>query len=384
MDVRSLMRRAAGHNASREALVHGDVRLTFAEAWERGLRLANADARPRAPVPATGSASSRTTAWSRRRRLLSGPRCRQPRPGAALPPQLVERATPTCSATPAAGRCWSPRTTPRRWPGSEDGSPPTSSTSSSATTATSPGSPATPRTDPDPLGGHRTTGTSSATPAGTTGDVEGGRLHPQGSWLDNRPELVLTSAAGRARDSLPPRRPHLPRLRIPLHAGVARRRLANHMVATTSTPRPSASTSWERERIGFLFAVPTILSMLARHPSARGRDWSALKVTRRRLADLRRHRAPRPRDLRRHPVPDLRTDRGAAGDDDGAAGVVLRRSPGPRRCARRGGRSPSPTWRSSARTEPPSPPASPGRSRSARTGRWPASGRTPRRPPSGW
>src|SRR6266540_1813657 len=41
MDVRTLMRRSAGFYADQEAVVHGDVRLTFAEAWERGLRLAN-------------------------------------------------------------------------------------------------------------------------------------------------------------------------------------------------------------------------------------------------------------------------------------------------------------------------------------------------------
>ncbi len=41
MDVRSLMRRAALLNAGREAVVHRDRRLTFAEAWDRGCRLAN-------------------------------------------------------------------------------------------------------------------------------------------------------------------------------------------------------------------------------------------------------------------------------------------------------------------------------------------------------
>ena len=41
MDVRTLMRRAATHFAGREAVVHGDRRLTFREAWERGTRLAN-------------------------------------------------------------------------------------------------------------------------------------------------------------------------------------------------------------------------------------------------------------------------------------------------------------------------------------------------------
>ena len=41
MDVRTLMRRAAQHYSEREAIVHNDVRLTFAHAWERGIRLAN-------------------------------------------------------------------------------------------------------------------------------------------------------------------------------------------------------------------------------------------------------------------------------------------------------------------------------------------------------
>ena len=42
MELRSQLRRAASHFASREALVHGDRRFTFAGAWSRGVRLANA------------------------------------------------------------------------------------------------------------------------------------------------------------------------------------------------------------------------------------------------------------------------------------------------------------------------------------------------------
>jgi acyl-CoA synthetase (AMP-forming)/AMP-acid ligase II len=34
----------------------------------------------------------------------------------------------------------------------------------------------------------------------------------------------------------------------------------------------------ERERIAYMFLVPAMLNALARHPSARGRDWSGLKV----------------------------------------------------------------------------------------------------------
>ena len=41
MDVRTLMRRAAQHYSDYEAIVHNDIRLTFAQAWERGARLAN-------------------------------------------------------------------------------------------------------------------------------------------------------------------------------------------------------------------------------------------------------------------------------------------------------------------------------------------------------
>ena len=41
MDVRTQMRSAARHNARREAIVAGDRRLTFAEAWDRGVRQAN-------------------------------------------------------------------------------------------------------------------------------------------------------------------------------------------------------------------------------------------------------------------------------------------------------------------------------------------------------
>src|SRR5581483_6767662 len=42
IDVRSMMRRAAQFNAERVAVVAGDRTLTYAEAWSRGLRLANA------------------------------------------------------------------------------------------------------------------------------------------------------------------------------------------------------------------------------------------------------------------------------------------------------------------------------------------------------
>ena len=42
LDVRSAMRRAAGFNRERIAIVCGDRQFTYAQAWERGLRMANA------------------------------------------------------------------------------------------------------------------------------------------------------------------------------------------------------------------------------------------------------------------------------------------------------------------------------------------------------
>lgn len=41
MDVRTLMQQAVINHADRECVVHGERRLTFAEAWERGIRMAN-------------------------------------------------------------------------------------------------------------------------------------------------------------------------------------------------------------------------------------------------------------------------------------------------------------------------------------------------------
>ncbi|MBR2813537.1 MAG: AMP-binding protein [Reyranella sp.] len=41
MDVRTQMRNSARYNAQREAIVAGDRRLSFAEAWDRGVRMAN-------------------------------------------------------------------------------------------------------------------------------------------------------------------------------------------------------------------------------------------------------------------------------------------------------------------------------------------------------
>ena len=42
MDVRTLMHQAVMNHGDRECVCHGERRLTFSEAWQRGIRLANA------------------------------------------------------------------------------------------------------------------------------------------------------------------------------------------------------------------------------------------------------------------------------------------------------------------------------------------------------
>jgi hypothetical protein len=64
LDVRSALRRSAGFHAGRTAVISGDVWLTYAQAWTRGIRFANALASLGAR-PVTGSRCWRTTAWRR-------------------------------------------------------------------------------------------------------------------------------------------------------------------------------------------------------------------------------------------------------------------------------------------------------------------------------
>jgi acyl-CoA synthetase (AMP-forming)/AMP-acid ligase II len=42
LDVRSALRRSAGFHADRTAIISGPDRLTYGQAWERGIRFANA------------------------------------------------------------------------------------------------------------------------------------------------------------------------------------------------------------------------------------------------------------------------------------------------------------------------------------------------------
>ena len=99
MDVRGFMRRSAIFHAGREAIVHGDDRLTFAQAWERGLRLANGLlAMGLRPGDRVGVLEDNCLSAAD---AFLGPRGGQPRPGAALPAATRAGPTPTCSITPA-------------------------------------------------------------------------------------------------------------------------------------------------------------------------------------------------------------------------------------------------------------------------------------------
>jgi acyl-CoA synthetase (AMP-forming)/AMP-acid ligase II len=91
MDVRTLMRRAAAHYSHREAVVHNERRLNFAQAWRRGVQLANGllDLGLQ-PGDRVGVLEDNSPIWCACRCI----------PATAGPP------TCTCSATPTAGPCW--------------------------------------------------------------------------------------------------------------------------------------------------------------------------------------------------------------------------------------------------------------------------------------
>ena len=269
MDVRTLMRRAAGHNAGREALVHGDARLSFAEAWERGLRLANAllalGLRPGDRVGVLednclsagdaflglGAANLvRVPLYPRNSRaghthMLDHTGCRAllVTAGHAASVAGIEAGIPALEHVLV------------RDDGYEDwlaGQP---------------------TTDPDPPVAPDDWYIIRHT-AGTTGKSKG-VAYTHKAWLDTARDWFYT---------WPPVDPGDRCLHIgPISHGsgylftpVWLAGGANHMVDHFDAGE--CLDLMERERIGYLFAVPTILSALARHPSARGRDWSALKV----------------------------------------------------------------------------------------------------------
>ena len=269
MDVRSLMRRAAGFNADREALVHGEARLTFAEAWERGLRLANGllalglQPGDRVGVLEDNCLSAgdaflglgaanlvRVPLYPRNSReghlhMLGHTGCR-----ALLITENHAASVAGIEADlPALEHVLVRDASYEGWLASHSA------------------------TDPDPPVSPGDWYIIRHT-AGTTGRSKG-VAYSHKAWLDTGRDWFYT---------WPPVDPGDRCLHIgPISHGsgylftpVWLAGGANHMVDHFD---PGACLElMERERIGYLFAVPTILSALARHPGARGRDWSALKV----------------------------------------------------------------------------------------------------------
>ena len=269
MDVRTLMRRSAGMYADREAIVHDGVRLSFAEAWERGLRLANgllelglepgdrvgvlednslgaADAflglgaanLVRVPLYARNSHEAHA-------HMLGHTGCR----ALIVTANYAESVAGLDETLPGLEHVLVRDDTYEAWLGKHD------------------------PTDPDPAVAPDDWYIIRHT-AGTTG-LSKGVAYSHRSWL----------AAGR--DWFYPFPPVEPEDRC-LHLGPI-----SHGSGYLFTPvwlsggsnvmvdhfDPDAVLELlETERIAYVFMVPALLGQLARHPGARSRDWTGLKV----------------------------------------------------------------------------------------------------------
>ena len=269
MDVRSLMRRAARFNAAREAVVHGDQRLTFQQAWERGLRLANGllalGLRPGdrvgvlednclsaadAFVGLTAANLVRVPLYPRNSReghvhMLGHTGCR----ALLVTESHAASVAGIAGELPGLGHVLVRDHSYEGWLASH------------------------PATDPDPPVSPEDWYIIRHT-AGTTG-LSKGVPYTHKAWLDTGRDWFY---------AWPPVEPGDRCLHIgPISHGSGYLFLpvwlgggSNHMVDHFDPA--DCLEVMERERIAYLFAVPTILSTLVRHPSARGRDWSALKV----------------------------------------------------------------------------------------------------------
>jgi acyl-CoA synthetase (AMP-forming)/AMP-acid ligase II len=269
MDVRGLMRRSAAFHSGLEAVAHGDERLTFAQSWERGLRLANGllalGLRPGDRVGVLednclsaadafvglGAANLvRVPLYPRNSRrahahMLDHTSCR----ALLVTPKYVEATAGLEEELEALDHVVIRDESYESWLAGQDASDPD------------------PPVDPDDPYVIRHT-------AGTTGLPKGvGYSHH--AWL----------AAGRDWFyAWPPvekgdRCLHVGPIShasgyffIPIWLSGGSNFMLDHFDAE------HCLDVMERERIAYMFAAPTMVADLARHPSARGRDWSALKV----------------------------------------------------------------------------------------------------------
>ncbi|MEM9042414.1 MAG: AMP-binding protein [Actinomycetota bacterium] len=273
MDVRGLMRQAARLNAKRLAVIHGDRQLTFDEAWWRGLRMANAllslglEPGDRVGVlednsieaqdffaGATAANLVRVPLYARNSReshvhMLTHTGCRAVIVAEHYAEEIesIRDELPTVEHVIVRGR--HDGATYENWlAGFSDAEPDV-------------------EIDPDDWYIIRHTG-------GTTGKSKGvayshrSWLAAGRDWFYNFPPMV----AGERCLHVGPISHGSGYLYTPTWLSGGCNVLLDHF-----DPADTIEVM-ERERIGYMFAVPAMLNALAREPSARDRDWSALKV----------------------------------------------------------------------------------------------------------
>jgi len=274
MNVRALMAQAAKLNSKRLAVIHGDRRLTFAEAWERGARLANAllalglepgdrigvlednsiEAQDffaataianlvRVPLYARNSADAHT-------HMLSHTGCRAVMVAEHYAHEIEAIRNDVPSLEHVVVRGWH-----EGFDGYEDWL---------ASFPANLPEVAIDRDDPLII---RHTG-------GTTGRAKGvaythrSWLAAGRDWFYNFPPMV----AGDRCLHVGPISHGSGYLYLPTWLSGGCNVLLDHF-----DPADTIEVM-ERERIGYMFAVPAMLNALAREPSARSRDWSSLKI----------------------------------------------------------------------------------------------------------
>jgi acyl-CoA synthetase (AMP-forming)/AMP-acid ligase II len=269
MDVRTLMRRSAGFYADQEAVVHGEARLTFAAAWERGLRVANGllalGLRPGdrvgvlednclsaadAYLGLTAANLVRVPLYPRNSReghahMLGHTGCRAVTTTAPYADSVLGLE----AELPALGHVLVRDDGYEGWLAAQSA------------------------TDPDPPVAESDWYIIRHT-AGTTGKSKG-VAYSHKAWLDAGRDWFY---------DWPPVEPGDKTLHVsPISHGSGYLFTptwlaggANHLMDHFE---PEACLDiLEREGIGYMFAVPAVLAALARHPGAKGRDWSRLKV----------------------------------------------------------------------------------------------------------
>ena len=269
MDVRGLTRRSAVFNAGREAIAHGDDRLTFAEAWERGLRLANGllsmGLRPGDRVGVLednclsaadaflglGAANLvRVPLYPRNSRrahahMLDHTSCR----AVLVTPKYADSIAGLDDDVASVERIIVRDDGYETWLAAQDATDPD------------------PPVDPGDWYVIRHT-------AGTTG-LPKGVAYSHHAWLAAGRDWFYAWPGVEVGDRclhVGPISHASGYLFIPVWMAGGSNFMLDHFDAE------ECLDTLERERIAYMFAAPTMLADLARHPSAKGRDWSALKV----------------------------------------------------------------------------------------------------------